>query len=347
LYSVTANGAGPANWILTRSTDYDQQGEVLLNDTIFVLGGQTNGNTSYVQSNATVSVIGTSNISFVLSSRISAYTATPNQLLLTGTQFGLATIGTAGTYGNTAYVPAITTDAYGRVTAATSTAITIPISQVIGLQGQQDTQNSSITLLQGGLNTANANITSLIAVNLSQNTLITTANTNAANAVTISSSASANTIALQGGLNTANANIAYILGVDLAQNTNITAASTLAQNAFNRANTDVTSISTTPGTYGSSTAVPVAVIEANGRISAISTNSIQIEIGQVTSLQSTLNNLNQLISDINSNKLIGSYIVGLINTYLGSTTWQGGGGTSGGTGGDTFVADTFVADVFV
>jgi hypothetical protein len=347
LYSVTANGIGPANnWVLTRSTDYDQFNEVLLNDTIFVLNGLINGNTSYVQSNATVSAIGTSNINFILSSRIAAYTAAA-PITLTGTQFSLATTGTAGTYGNTTHHPVITTDAFGRVSSVTNTAILIPVSQVIGLQAQQDSQNSSITVLQGGLNTANANIASLIAVNLSQNTLINTANTNAANAVTISSSASANTISLQGALNTANANIASLIAVNATQNANIIATSTLAQNAYNNSNTDVTSISTTSGTYGSSTAVPVAVIEANGRISAISTNSIQIDISQVNGLQSALNNLNALIADINSNKLIGSYIVGLINSYLGSTTWQGGGGTSGGTGGDTFVSDTFVADVFV
>jgi hypothetical protein len=38
----------------------------------------------------------------------------------------LPTKGTAGTYGNTTYVPVITTDAYGRVTGVTNTAITFP-----------------------------------------------------------------------------------------------------------------------------------------------------------------------------------------------------------------------------
>jgi hypothetical protein len=37
----------------------------------------------------------------------------------------LANTGTAGTYGNAAYVPVITTDAYGRVSAVTNTAITL------------------------------------------------------------------------------------------------------------------------------------------------------------------------------------------------------------------------------
>jgi hypothetical protein len=42
----------------------------------------------------------------------------------------LANTGTAGTYANSAYVPVITTDAYGRVSAVTNTAIAIAVSQI-------------------------------------------------------------------------------------------------------------------------------------------------------------------------------------------------------------------------
>jgi hypothetical protein len=42
----------------------------------------------------------------------------------------LANTGTAGTYANAAYVPVITTDAYGRVSGITNTAIAIDTSQV-------------------------------------------------------------------------------------------------------------------------------------------------------------------------------------------------------------------------
>jgi Collagen triple helix repeat (20 copies) len=44
--------------------------------------------------------------------------------------FDLVTAGTAGTYGNATTVPVITTDAYGRVTSVTNTAITFPASTV-------------------------------------------------------------------------------------------------------------------------------------------------------------------------------------------------------------------------
>jgi len=52
----------------------------------------------------------------------------------------LPTKGTAGTYANSAYVPVITTDAYGRVTNITNTAIAISASAVTG----------SFTVSQGG-----------------------------------------------------------------------------------------------------------------------------------------------------------------------------------------------------
>lgn len=59
-------------------------------------------------------------------------TYTTGQFLTSnGTAFvSVANTGTAGTYANAAYVPVITTDAYGRVSAITNTAIAIDTSQV-------------------------------------------------------------------------------------------------------------------------------------------------------------------------------------------------------------------------
>jgi hypothetical protein len=53
----------------------------------------------------------------------------------------LPTKGTAGTYANASHVPIITTDAYGRVTAVTNTAIAIAASQIT---------SGSFTVSQGG-----------------------------------------------------------------------------------------------------------------------------------------------------------------------------------------------------
>jgi hypothetical protein len=47
----------------------------------------------------------------------------------------LPTKGTAGTYANATHVPVITTDAYGRVTAVTNTAISFPVTSVAGTTG--------------------------------------------------------------------------------------------------------------------------------------------------------------------------------------------------------------------
>jgi hypothetical protein len=69
----------------------------------------------------------------------------------------LPTKGTAGTYANAAYVPVITTDAYGRVTAVTNTAIAIDTSQITsGILGvvRGGTGSSSYTangVIFGGL----------------------------------------------------------------------------------------------------------------------------------------------------------------------------------------------------
>ena len=50
-------------------------------------------------------------------------------------------------------------------------------------------------------------------------------------------------------------------------------ANVLAQSAFDKANTDTTNISVTPGTYGNASAIPSITVAANGRISAITTES--------------------------------------------------------------------------
>ena len=55
----------------------------------------------------------------------------------------LANTGTAGTYGNSSYVPIITTDAYGRVSAVTNTAIAIAASAVT---------SGTLAIAQGGTN---------------------------------------------------------------------------------------------------------------------------------------------------------------------------------------------------
>ena len=60
-------------------------------------------------------------------------------------------------------------------------------------------------------------------------------------------------------------------------------ANVLAQLAFDKANTDATSISTTAGTYGSASIVPVFALEANGRVSSVTNTTIAIGASAITS----------------------------------------------------------------
>lgn len=63
-----------------------------------------------------------------------------------GTAFvSVANTGTAGTYGNAAYHPVITTDAYGRVSAVTNTAIQAASTSVAGIAQLNDTITSTST----------------------------------------------------------------------------------------------------------------------------------------------------------------------------------------------------------
>jgi hypothetical protein len=87
-----------------------------------------------------------------------------------GTSFAsVANTGTAGTYANAAYVPVITTDAYGRVSAVTNTLIQIATSQIT---------SGALPFAQGGTNAASYTTGALLTSN--GTSLISLANTGTA-----------------------------------------------------------------------------------------------------------------------------------------------------------------------
>lgn len=64
IYSVTVVGDGVSvNWVLTRTTDYDEPDEITPGDTFTVAAGTVNATTQWIQT-ATVAVIGTDAITF-------------------------------------------------------------------------------------------------------------------------------------------------------------------------------------------------------------------------------------------------------------------------------------------
>ena len=160
-----------------------------------------------------------------------------------------------GTYGGSSAIPIITVDSKGRITSVSNVAIDTVTAQAafsransanvlaqaaydiantaqinaVFAQNVNSYQNNVISLIQGGLNTANAN------------TVFLQGGLNTANANTVFlqgglNTANANTVFLQGGLNTANANISFLYAVNTVQNNTIN----LLQGGLNTANANIT-----------------------------------------------------------------------------------------------------------
>lgn len=86
-----------------------------------------------IATRATVGSLTLTNALTVPNGGTGATTLGAGQILIgngTGAVTAIANVGTAGTYANAAYVPVITTDAYGRVTGVTNTAIVIDTSAI-------------------------------------------------------------------------------------------------------------------------------------------------------------------------------------------------------------------------
>lgn len=62
-YTVTTVGSGAVNWVLTRSTDYDQPAEITPGDLVPISGGTVNADTLWLQT-ATVAAVGTDPVTF-------------------------------------------------------------------------------------------------------------------------------------------------------------------------------------------------------------------------------------------------------------------------------------------
>jgi hypothetical protein len=136
VYVVTDVGSGSTNWILTRATDADTFGfagpdTLSEGSTFFVQQGTTGAGETYTCNTTGTITFGTTNITFVQISAAQIYSAGTG-LTLSGTQFSITNTGTAGTYGDAATVPVITTNAQGQVTGVTPTAIAISGSAVSG-----------------------------------------------------------------------------------------------------------------------------------------------------------------------------------------------------------------------
>jgi len=199
---------------------------------------------------------------------------------------------TAGTYGNTSYVPVITVAANGRILSVVNTAISTTLAQAAF-----DKANTANVLAQAAFNTANTDVTNInTTAGTYGNTSYVPVITVAANGriVSVVNTAISTTLA-QNAYDRANTdvtninttagtygNTSYVPVITVAANGRISSvvntaiSTTLAQNAYDRANTDVTNINTTAGTYGNTSYVPVITVAANGRISSVVNTAISV-----------------------------------------------------------------------
>jgi len=237
----TAGTYGNASFIPVVTTDAYGRVSSVTNTAIAISSGVVTGVMTFAQGGANAT----------------SYT-TGGLLTSNGTSFvSVANTGTAGTYANAAYVPVITTDAYGRVSAVTNTAIAIDTSQL-----------ASGTLADARLPTKG---TAGVYGNAAYHPVITTDAYGRVTGVTntlVQISASQVTSGVlpfaQGGAN----NTTYTTGAILTSNG--TAFVALANTG-------------TAGTYANAAYIPVITTDAYGRVSSVTNTAVAIDTSQITS----------------------------------------------------------------
>ena len=130
-----------------RSSDANTWDEIV-SAYLFILSGTVWAGSSWVDTNQAGGTLGTTPVTFTQFSNNATYTAGTG-LTLSGFQFSITPVGTAGVYGSASSVPVITTNASGQVSSVTNTAIAIANTQVSGL-GTMSTQNANAVAITGG-----------------------------------------------------------------------------------------------------------------------------------------------------------------------------------------------------
>lgn len=126
IYTVTTQGSAGVSAVLTRSTDYDQAGEITNGDVIFTTAGTVNTGATFVNA-MTVSptVVGTTSIIFSLYTSASLPSQTGNAGYL------LTTDGTVPSWTNSVTNLTLVTPALGAATATSINGTTIPTSATL------------------------------------------------------------------------------------------------------------------------------------------------------------------------------------------------------------------------
>jgi hypothetical protein len=171
IYTVTSVGAvgNTTSFVFTRATDSDHTPELSAGDLVYVVAGTANVGTSWVIT-ASITTVGTDAINWAqfagaasntagagLVANGSAFdvgTASSARIVVNTDSIDLATTAvSANSYGSSTAIPTFTVDAYGRLTAASTTAYTDATTSVKGIASFNSTAFSvtsgAVTLASG------------------------------------------------------------------------------------------------------------------------------------------------------------------------------------------------------
>ena len=203
-------------------------------------------------------------VSFVTSS-----VATGNLIVYNGSNLtSIANVGTAGTYGNSTYVPVITTDAYGRITSVTNTAMTGTQLWSSNSQVYQATANGAQTSFSLGFSPNTSNNVLVTANGVVQYDYTVTGST-----LTFNFTPANNTIIRVQSFGYIQSTIVSVPSFSSNGNLVVSSGSSLV------ALSNVGSA----GSYGSASYIPVITTDAYGRISSVTNTQIAIDTSLITS----------------------------------------------------------------
>jgi lipopolysaccharide export system protein LptA len=210
--------------------------------------------------------------------------------------YGLTNVGTAGTYGSATTVPVITTDAQGRVTGVTNTAITFPaeVDGVIGNEVTNATANGG--LVRSGSGTTGSPYTLGLLTSCTNGQVLkwTTGTTSWGCANDTDTTYTAGT-----GISFAGTTISATLGTDITSSEIVDGTITgtdIATGTVSTTNitdgtitaTDLAATGATAGTYGDSGVnVPQLTVNAAGQVTAVSNRALPTATGATTGVLSS------------------------------------------------------------
>ena len=243
----------------------------------------------------------------------------------------LANTGTAGTYGNAAYHPVITTDAYGRVSAVTNTLIQISTTQIT---------SGVLPFAQGGANATSYTTGAILTSN--GTAFVALSNTGTAGTYANASHVPVITTDAYG-------RVSAVTNTAIAIDTAAITSGTLADARLPTKGT--------AGTYANATHVPVITTDAYGRVTAVTNTAISFPVTSVGGQTGAVSNtqlLNSILavdgagSGLDADLLDGFPHTAFANASFANTRFASSGGSITGdvtvTGNLTIVGQTVYAN---